>query len=139
MEPHIQSRAAFALLQKELKAESMPEWQCKAIFRKNFIEAAKEKGTLRCAYCGAFPLKDERKGVKKQLQATIDHVVPVCMTKNYYDKSNIVICCSVCNNSKGSLLLEQWTERPIFKPEKENSKQKRKERRKGLLNEKAAG
>lgn len=52
-----------------------------------------------CAYC-------ERDGQK----LTLDHVIPLDQN-GLHDPDNAVMCCGVCNSSKGNRTPEQWTDR----------------------------
>lgn len=53
----------------------------------------------RCWYCGADHVK-----------LTIDHVLPRCRGgKDVW--TNVITACSVCNNRKGDMLVQEWCER----------------------------
>ncbi len=80
---------------------------------------------LTCFYCGKILLSDapqnpksikdyvfkRKQDIKKELIATVDHVVPVSKGGERFDPENLVVCCNNCNQSKRDLSVEQWQEK----------------------------
>ena len=117
-DPHPQSPAAALKLREYLQNHSVEgvnkqtEAKRKWKFRDAFVHEQMEKGQLVCYYCGKTKLAFSREKFKLERKkktgthyvdyATIDHVHPVSEGADYFDKSNIVIACSKCNNRKGN-------------------------------------
>ena len=66
--------------------------------RKKFRNYIFESWNWECAYCGKKLTPDT---------ATIDHILPK-HKGGHNVRSNMACCCSSCNRSKGSSLVENW-------------------------------
>ena len=66
--------------------------------RKKFRNYIFESWNWECAYCGKKLTPDT---------ATIDHILPK-HKGGHNVRSNMACCCSNCNRSKGSSLVENW-------------------------------
>lgn len=90
----------------------------------------KEKGELRCEYCGRGPLviyditEDELKRGPQKIDgklrfntkfnpkdgATCDHKQPQSKGGDKFDYSNLAVCCYRCNQRKGNMDWEKWSD-----------------------------
>ena len=110
-EPHHQSLAALLLIKNEymlLDPEANPHISWK-IYKRRRSQLIKEHfiqyGKYICIYCKRDDLTTEVKQSDPR-RLTIDHIVPLCRGGSLTSKSNMAICCSKCNNEKGSSLIE---------------------------------
>jgi hypothetical protein len=85
-----------------------------------------ELGHLYCEYCGKGPLKIYELNFDKMAKnpnmklngafkwfnringATCDHKVPKSAGGDKFDYSNLAVCCSFCNERKGSMSWQDW-------------------------------
>jgi hypothetical protein len=67
----------------------------KADSRRMWRQSIKDKWNNKCAYCGSTETP------------TIDHIVPQCKGGSDF-LTNVVCCCSSCNNSKAHADWEIW-------------------------------
>ncbi len=82
--------------------------------RREFLrEQLHKHGKLTCAYCGRSDFK--LKAVKKNLIATIDHIKPVALGGDHFDKNNFATCCAGCNRRKGTTSAESFVESKYIK------------------------
>lgn len=90
----------------------------------------KEKGDLRCEYCGKGPLviyditEDELKRGPQKIDgrlrfntkfnpkdgATCDHKQPQSKGGDKFNYSNLAVCCYRCNQRKGNMDWEKWSD-----------------------------
>lgn len=90
----------------------------------------KEKGELRCEYCGKGPLviyditEDELKRGPQKIDgrlrfntkfnpkdgATADHKQPQSKGGDKFNYSNLAVCCYRCNQRKGNMDWEKWSD-----------------------------
>jgi 5-methylcytosine-specific restriction endonuclease McrA len=100
-DPHVGSLAARVLLAVRLRRQELDEWFS---FRASFMRRVKkEKGSLRCHYCGKDGLVEDvahAPGLGSSVLATIDHVVPVSKGGPLKAVSNLVVACYPCNQRK---------------------------------------
>lgn len=101
-EPALESRAALHLLHKRLLRTSVYHgYKGWLRFRLETLETwQKERGELRCVYCGLGPLVIETDN-RDPFCATLDHVVPRAKGGAKFDLNNLVVACSPCNGKKG--------------------------------------
>lgn len=113
------SRSAYILLYDKLKAlDDSEDWATELkkwlLFRKEFLQdELKEKGVLKCAYCGRDDLIEgyhefHKKHLNHQFPnlATIDHVHPLSKGGEKYDRDNLVVSCRKCNCKKGNNIID---------------------------------
>ena len=112
-DPDISSHAALVLLKKKYKSmktkSDRPKWRIWLSFRNRFLSRMSKQGTLTCFYCGKSPLYKNSRITPRDLQATIDHIVPRSKGGKEFDYSNLAVCCYDCNNKKGDKSLEDFT------------------------------
>lgn len=94
---HTQSRASLLALK-----ETYPkEWEVWLEYRMRLLTKWEDqRGTLQCEYCGRKNLERVTEGVKKERQATLDHVQPLAKGGAKYDEDNLVVACRPCNERK---------------------------------------
>ena len=94
--PHIKSMAALVLLTRELRPKELEKW---LKFRDEYLtEILKEFGDLVCKYCGKRNLLKDT--TSRHKLATIDHIIPLSKGGPRYDKDNLAVACSSCNQKK---------------------------------------
>ena len=112
-EPHIDSLASYLLMKKDferldpyIKEQKIP-FRIWLTFRNRLLLRLKKqnKGNLICTYCRREHLVTnfQLKGIRQERKATLDHVVPLAKGGMRFDESNLVACCSKCNEKKGHL------------------------------------
>lgn len=74
------------------------------IFCGRFLEKNFDK--LICEYCGKEGLIFPNKKKQKHNTVTIDHRIPMLEECDWFDESNLAICCYDCNNKKGNKSVE---------------------------------
>lgn len=112
-------RAAYVLLYDKLRAlDDSENWATELkkwlLFRKEFLQKIlDEYGVLKCAYCGREDLVEgHHEFHKKHLNmkisnlATVDHIHPLSLGGEKYDKDNCTVACRHCNSKKGNKLIE---------------------------------
>ncbi len=79
-----------------------------------FLEDEQKKGPLKCEYCNKGPLKiyrlDSHAKFRKHNGATADHKVPQSKDGEVYNYSNLAVCCDSCNQRKGNMTWEDWSD-----------------------------
>lgn len=117
-EPSDKSYAAYILLKDKLFSldediEKLDRFK-RIKFSRNYLNTVlKNKGILKCTYCGKVHLKieEENMRVSHNIKATIDHVVPLSKGGDIFDVFNIVVACSKCNSKKGNMSLFEYLEK----------------------------
>lgn len=82
------------------------DWHYYFIIRRHFLRRRKRENGGKywnCHYCGKPVYKMQERNTNKQDKdcITVDHIVPVSLNIDKLDTSNMVECCSECNNKKG--------------------------------------
>jgi len=109
-DPHPNSAAGYILLKKEyqkqdpyIKAQSV-SFRVWLTYRNRLLRKIKKqnKGNLECFYCKQQNLiaNFQLKTIKKTKKATLDHVIPLAKGGKRFDPTNLVACCSKCNEKK---------------------------------------
>lgn len=83
------------------------DWRYYFIVRRHFLRKKKKEngGLWFCHYCGKTMTKIQKRKNRKQQKdcVTVDHKVPVSDPKcDKLDTTNMVECCTTCNNKKGT-------------------------------------
>jgi len=118
--PHLQSRESYERLRlwyissglsagytgsSEKSLDSRKSW---IKFRKQHLGLLKkERGFLRCEYCGKGPLRING-GKNVATAATLDHATPLSGGGSRYDESNLKVACLKCNQDKSNMSLWKW-------------------------------
>jgi hypothetical protein len=119
-DPHLQSRESYERLvfwyrssNRSVSFEGNPNrllenrkaWM--KFREKHLARLKKERGTLRCEYCGRGPLRI-RGGGDKSRMATLDHAVPLSGGGGMFDEGNLKVSCLRCNKRKDRMPYWRW-------------------------------
>lgn len=79
----------------------------RSIFNRRFLE----KSDLVCHYCKSpdlFLQDPLRKNSRAWNLATVDHKTPLVEEPDWFDETNLLVCCNKCNNQKGNMSYEEF-------------------------------
>jgi hypothetical protein len=79
----------------------------RGFFNRRFLE----KSDLICHYCKTPNLLLQEPYKKKKNVwnlATIDHKIPLVEEPDWFDASNLLVCCNKCNNKKGNMSYKEF-------------------------------
>lgn len=133
------SLAALELLNEKFRREEVEYWTKKFNFKEDkhdqyqwnkcnssnklkilsgfFNRRFLEKSDLICHYCKAPNLLLQEPNKKKRNYwnlATVDHKIPLVEEPDFFDESNLLVCCNKCNNQKGSMSYEEFIKTLTF-------------------------
>jgi hypothetical protein len=82
-------------------------YQLLKCIRQAFNRKFLEKSALTCEYCNKKVFIAEGKS-KRDDTATVDHRNPLHNECDWFDKTNLVVCCYKCNGKKGNMSYTEW-------------------------------
>lgn len=97
----------------DIDFEEDRDWRYYFIVRRHFLRKQKRiHGKWECHYCQTEIQEMQTRNKKYQKKGkralTVDHVVPLDKGGLKLDTSNMVVCCSKCNNKKGAMSYEDF-------------------------------
>jgi 5-methylcytosine-specific restriction endonuclease McrA len=100
-QPHEKSYAAFIKYLRWLASlEMMTNSDRWMQFRYTYLIEKQQEGALTCVYCNKTDLHIY--SPDESILATVDHIHPLSRGGDRYDKNNLCIACSRCNQKKQS-------------------------------------
>lgn len=73
-------------------------------FNRHFLRNAK----MRCEYCDKVTTLPTDKKHSNHNHASVDHKRPLHDECDWFDDSNLVVCCMECNGKKGNMTYSDW-------------------------------
>ena len=111
--PSSKSRAAYLLLRNKLRAQDDTWKNIRGVkhkwlkFREEFLRQHKKvHNSFVCEYCGRPDLHNSK--FNNDWLVTLDHIMPLSKGGEMFERSNLAVCCNLCNKVKKAFSLKEF-------------------------------